>query len=52
MSVILIVIIAMSAGVVGGLLGAAFFEAYMQRQQANHIGEFEHVEEYDGRRAS
>ena len=49
MSIAVMVLVAMVAGFIGGLMAAAFMEAYLQRQESNKIGEYEAIHTADRR---
>lgn len=42
--IVIVVMVAFVAGMIGGVLGAAFLEAYFQRREDNRIGENDEVE--------
>jgi hypothetical protein len=45
MSFMAVVLVALVAGCVGGVIGAAFMEVYFQRMESNKIGRYECVDE-------
>jgi hypothetical protein len=40
MSLVVVVIVALVAGAIGGVMASAFMEAYLQRREANRITEY------------
>jgi hypothetical protein len=52
MSVLVVILIALAAGFVGGVLGAAFMEAYLNRRATEQVGAYEVVDPNDGRRTA
>jgi hypothetical protein len=40
MSMVVVVLVALVAGAIGGIVSSAFLEAYLQRKEANRITEY------------